>query len=247
MQPSLFAKQSTKNTYEPTTHTVTPYVTGSSVLAIKYKDGVVMTADTLVSYGSLAKYRSVQRMMKFGDRILIGASGDYSDFQEITRLMNEKINEEEIQEDGHVISPAAMHSHLARLMYYRRNKFDPLWNILVVAGFKDGQAFLGSVDLQGTNFEDNTIATGYGSYIAQPLLRRSYRPDMSFEEARQLLLKCMEVLYYRDARTYNRLQLANVNADGVVISDPFELPTDWSLGNIVYEDDVKPLALNVNF
>jgi len=206
-----------------------------------------MASDTLVSYGSLAKYRTVQRMRPFGKQVLVGASGDYSDFQEVTRLLNEKMNEEQIQEDGYVITPAGVHSYLARLFYQRRNSFDPLWNTLVVAGFKDDQPYLGSVDNLGTNFVDNTIATGYGAYIAQPLLRKGYRSDLSLEEARQLLLKCMEVLYYRDARTYNRLQIATVNRDGVFVSDPFELPTDWSLGNITYESDIKPLMLNNNF
>jgi 20S proteasome alpha/beta subunit len=45
--------------------------------------------------------------------------------------------------------------------YQRRNKMDPLYNQLVVAGFRDGKAFLGSADMQGTNFEDNHISTGY--------------------------------------------------------------------------------------
>jgi hypothetical protein len=39
-----------------------PYVTGTSVLALKYKDGVLMACDTLASYGSTKRYKSVERM-----------------------------------------------------------------------------------------------------------------------------------------------------------------------------------------
>ena len=35
--------------------TTSPIVTGSSVLAIKYRDGVMMAADTLGSYGSMVR------------------------------------------------------------------------------------------------------------------------------------------------------------------------------------------------
>lgn len=36
-------------------------------------------------------------------------------------------------------------SYLTRVMYNRRNKFDPLWNSLVVAGYEGGKPFLGQV------------------------------------------------------------------------------------------------------
>ncbi len=35
--------------------TTSPIVTGSSVLGIKYRDGVMMAADTLGSYGSMVR------------------------------------------------------------------------------------------------------------------------------------------------------------------------------------------------
>jgi 20S proteasome alpha/beta subunit len=66
---------------DPTTHTTQPIVTGSTVLAIKYADGVMLAADTLASYGSLARYKDMQRLKKVGDATLIGASGEMSDFQ----------------------------------------------------------------------------------------------------------------------------------------------------------------------
>jgi 20S proteasome subunit beta 7 len=45
-------------------HTKYPYVTGTSVLAIKYKDGVLIAADTLGAYGSTKRYKSTPRVVK---------------------------------------------------------------------------------------------------------------------------------------------------------------------------------------
>ena len=42
-------------TLDPIKRTQQPIVTGTSVLGIKYKDGVMLAADTLASYGSLAR------------------------------------------------------------------------------------------------------------------------------------------------------------------------------------------------
>ncbi|KAL5096292.1 hypothetical protein RYX36_000619 [Vicia faba] len=71
--------------------TRTPYVTGSSVIAIKYKDGILMAAGMGGSYGSTRRYKSVERLKPVGKHSIIGASGEISDFQEIQHYLNELI------------------------------------------------------------------------------------------------------------------------------------------------------------
>lgn len=104
-------------------------------------------------------------------------------------------------------------------MYQRRNKFDPLWNSIVIGGFYKQKryqykknyflilmkSFLGLCDLRGTSYQDETIATGFGDYIARPLMRKHFKENMTFIEANSLLETCMRVLFYRDARSLNRV------------------------------------------
>ena len=112
-------------------------------------------------------------------------------------------------------------------MYSRRNKMDPFYNQLVVGGFRDGNSFLGYVDLHGTSYEDNAIATGYGAYIAIPLLRNAYKPNLSKKAAKEILEGCIRVLYYRDARSINKFQLCDISEKGVDISKPYSIETQW--------------------
>lgn len=68
--------------------------------------------------------------------------------------------------------------------------------------------FLAYVDLLGTTYTSSTIATGYGSYIAQPLLRKAVegREDtLTAEEAAALLEESIRVLFYRDARSLDKV------------------------------------------
>jgi len=102
-----------------------------------------------------------------------------------------------------------------------------------VAGFRDNKPFLGAVTSHGTSFEDNTIATGYGNYMAQPLLRKEWKEDLSRDQAKKILEDTLRVLYYRDARASNRIQFASVSADGFQISEPYELSTSWEIGSYV--------------
>ncbi|KAI0808126.1 proteasome endopeptidase complex beta subunit [Fomes fomentarius] len=207
-----------------------PIVTGTSVLAIQYKDGIMMAADNLASYGSLARFKDIQRLHPVGTSTVIGASGDMSDFQAIQSLLDEIVTDEFTHGDGHDLGPAEVHEYLSRTMYSRRSKMNPLWNSILVGGFRDGKRFLSYVDLLGTTYSAPSIATGYGAYIAVPLLRAAVdgkQDQLTEEAARELLHECMRVLFYRDARSLDKYQVATVNASGVKISDQIKLDTSW--------------------
>jgi 20S proteasome subunit beta 7 len=208
-----------------------PIVTGTSVLALKYKDGIMMAADNLASYGSLARFKDVQRLHPVGDHTVIGAGGDMSDFQYIQSFLDELMIDEFAAQDGHTLGPAEIHEYLSQVMYGRRSKMDPLWNALLVGGFKDGRRYLAFVDLLGTTYSASTLATGYGAHIAQPLLRTAVEGrenDLTEEEALKIIEQCMKVLFYRDARSINKYQVATVTASGTSISESRHLETSWS-------------------
>ena len=105
-------------------------VSGTSAVAIKFKDGVMIATDTLGSYGSSAKYRNLQRQsvrfyscvfMEFiqeacqdmfnfskfvptkqaiGNHSLMGFTGDYGDFQYFTRVLQDEDDSQTLEEDG---------------------------------------------------------------------------------------------------------------------------------------------------
>jgi 20S proteasome subunit beta 7 len=107
------------------------------------------------------------------------------------------------------------------------------------------------VDLLGVTYSASTLATGYGAYIAQPLLRKAVegREDTLTEnEARKILEDALRVLFYRDARSINQVlysalcplqsrsivhlvrqyQIATITANGADISGSLKLETAWS-------------------
>lgn len=133
------------------------------------------------------------------------------------------------------------------------------------------RSFLGYVDLLGTTYTSPTLATGFGAAVAQPLLREAVEARvaeaaargetsasatlLSRAEAEALLDECMKVLFYRDARSLNKVrggkegpgarvrrawadgadagsclrqyQIATVTQDGVDISASRSAETYW--------------------
>ncbi|CAK9786245.1 endopeptidase [Cutaneotrichosporon oleaginosum] len=225
----------------PVTHTQQPLVTGTSVIGLKYADGVMLAADNLASYGSLARFRDIQRLHPLGTHTILGAAGDMSDFQWLKKELDALLRDEEALKltDGHPpLAPRNLYTFLANLFYSRRSRINPLWNACLVGGwdFEKDEPFLGYVDLLGTTYTAPTLATGFGMHLAQPLLREKFEakagvdgkgPLLSAEEAEAALDECMKVLFYRDARSINKYQIAKVTKDGVTISDSKTAPTVW--------------------
>ncbi|KAF0698179.1 Aste57867_11164 [Aphanomyces stellatus] len=213
--------------------TQSPIVTGTSVIAVKYRGGVLMAADTLGSYGSLARFTDNRRIMTVHNSTLIGAGGELSDFQYLSDHLDSMAVNDFNQDDKCDLTAPEIFHYLQRVMYHRRNKFDPLWNNLLVAGLDKGEPFLGQVTLIGCAFTGDFLATGFGHHLATPILRNEWHADLTEDQARALLEKCMKVCYYRDCRTINRIVIARVNAHGTVLSEPFAVDTKWDYASFV--------------
>jgi len=211
-------------------HTSQPIVTGTSVVALKYNGGVVIAADNLASYGSLAKFSDVKRLKQVGSHTVVGAGGDISDMQYLfDKLLESVLIKEEYQNDGHTLRAPHIYAYLARVLYNRRCKLNFLWNRLLVAGYDDDKKpFLASADLLGTRFTSPAVATGFGAHLAIPILRRIAPDEASVqnitkEEAIETVSQCMKVLFYRDARSMNKYSIAVISEEGVDMRHGVEL------------------------
>jgi len=89
--------------------------------------------------------------------VLVGASGDYSDFQFILRILKKKVSDAVYShlpltlifspdsddaaflQDGYQYTAPELFEFLCRVMYERRSKVNPLWARVVMAGSKEGK------------------------------------------------------------------------------------------------------------
>lgn len=111
-------------------------------------------------------------------------------------------------DDGISLGPQEVYNYLCRVMYNRRNKFDPLWNSFIIAGIEpathditdsSSSSFLGMVGMIGTHYVDSHVTTGFANHLARPLFREKQSDDMSEEAAVELMHEALRVCYYRSA------------------------------------------------
>lgn len=220
---------------DPASRSMNPITTGTSVLGIKFDGGVAIAADMLGSYGSLARFPGVPRLSKVNPKTVIGFGGDYADGQYLMESLELMMIENDIQDDGIHYTPEAIYSFIRFYLYKRRSDFNPLWNTVVVGGYDKGKSFLGYVDKIGTAYEEDCIGTGFGMHIAVPMMRKALEanPALTQVEAVKLLQDCLKVLFYRDARSINKYEIAVITEDGVAIDSGLSCETNWEIAHLI--------------
>ena len=224
-------KQPIKNTTE------TIYV-GTSVVGMKYNKGVIIACDTKMNYGSMTDLVNTKERIKiFGNRTLIGYSGEFSDLQETSRIIDELVLDDELETNGKgVMGPVEIGNYLSNLHYRQRNQLDPFLNSAIVGGVDfNGDIVLMQVDPFGTFLQGNYFYTSMGNYFCCALLRNEYPKnpeDLTKEKAIDILKKCFEVLFYRDKLAgddiqYVTLERGDNNGLPKIEEGLFHLQTKW--------------------
>ena len=192
------------------------------------------------SYGSLARFTDVKRLRTFGDSAVVGFGGDVSDMQYIDRLLGSIDTRENYSTHGNMLNAKNLHTYLSKVFYKRRSELNPLWNHVLVAGFDgNGEPFLSSADLLGTTFSAPHLSTGFGAYLAIPILRRLFPEDkpieeVSKEQAVDALKQCLKVLFYRDARSLDQYSIAVITKDGIDLKENEKLESQsWAFAETI--------------
>jgi 20S proteasome subunit beta 7 len=238
MQLSCREKRSGIGRIYPSPKTMRDFVRGSTVIGFRYDKGMVVAADTRASYGRLAMHNSVGRIFNIGGTV-VGFSGEVSDMQYLVKRLSLMTEEE-----NRKIEPKGYHSIIQRILYSARSRLEPLNISVCVAGINTGvdgrhEKILGAVDMLGNFFFSDVICTGISAHIVMPFLREHVEDKedtVTREEATKLAEEAMRLLVYRDCNAYNRIQVACVDGDGVLISEPYSIDTKWEIG--LNEDEV---------
>jgi len=61
------------------------------------------------------------------------------------------------------------------------------------------------------------------------LLHNAWREDLTEAEARAVIEDCMRVMFYRDKKAHDNIQISTVTAAGVTMHEPYRIESSWSL------------------
>ena len=76
-------------------------------------------------------------------------------------------------------------------------------------------------------------------------MQNAWRPDISEAEARSVIEDGMRVLFYRDKKASDYIQICKVTQQGVAIEDKYKINSEWSLDSFRFKTNEywRPMRL----
>lgn len=176
----------------------------TTVLAVRYPNGVVMAGDRQATEGNLVAHRYIRKVFPSDRFSAVAISGTAGLAVEMVKLFQVELEHYEKLE-GLRLSLDGKANFLARLV---RGQLPLAFQGLVVvplfAGYDEGDDVgrLYTFDVVGGRYEENEFgSTGSGARLAKSYLRTAYRPDMTSNEAAALAVMALVAAAAEDTAT----------------------------------------------
>src|SRR5947209_326696 len=167
---------------------------GTTVLALRYRDGVIMAGDRQATEGFQVASRRIEKIFKSDDLSGVGIAGVAGPAMEMARLFQTELEHYE-KVEGDNLSLEGKANKLSQMI--RMNLPAALQGLVVVpifAGFDDklGVGRLFKYDVTGGRYEEtNYDAQGSGANYARDSLKKLWKRDMAREEALRAALEAI--------------------------------------------------------
>ncbi len=167
---------------------------GTTILAIRFAEGVVVAGDRQATEGFQVAHRRIEKVYKADEYSAIAIAGVAGPSIEMARLFQTELEHyEKVEGDG--LSLEGKANKLAQMI--RMNLPAALQGLVVIpifAGFdlRRGEGRIFKYDLTGGRYEETDYyATGSGGKDARATLKKLYRPGCSREEAIRLAAEAL--------------------------------------------------------
>jgi len=184
---------------------------GTTTVAIKFKDGVVLAADKRATAGYYIAHKKVKKIAKIDDRAALTIAGLVADAQMLADMVRAEVEYYKLSANKDLMI-RSMASILSNIIF-SRSRILPYIVQLIVAGY-DTEPRIYTLDWFGTITEEKYVATGSGSPIAISIIESSYREDLSLKEAISIVTKAINAAMKRDVASGEGIDVVAVTKDG---------------------------------
>ena len=209
--------------------------TSGSIVAAKYDKGILLASDMSICYGSSFKFANVSHFVELTPTCVIGASGEFADFQELSDIIKSTILEEQCKHGGEYMSPSEIHTYIKRIMYHRRSKMKPLVMKIIVAGINpDKTTFLSCTDLYGASWEDDAISTGFAKYLQGIQIDSIAKgpKDAVYNGMKQVFT----AVFARHALANGKVEFIDISTEKITRLEPVQIDPNWEVVEANYDE-----------
>lgn len=185
--------------------------TGTTILGIVCKDGIVMASDRRVTLGNVISMKKFEKTIKVGDYFLYSGCGSLAAMQRIKKLLEAELKLKELRSHSR---PNVKES--ANLLAMITSQFGMAGTMLGGLN-EDGTTALYSIFPDGAidKVEDYDANLGSGMTFVLGFLERQYKPNISVDEGVKLAVESLKSSTQRDNASGNGMDVFTITKDGI--------------------------------
>ena len=189
---------------------------GTTTVAIKVKDGVVLCADMRASAGYFIANNNTMKIQKIEQHAGLTLAGGVADAQNIVDVLRYHANVHRIRNQEPI--PIKSLARLTSLMFHQNRGYPFIADILV-GGYDNQGPQLFNIDMFGSVEEKNYVTTGSGSPVAYGLLEEEYKDNLTLDEAKSIALRAVKAAITRNIGTGDGINVALIDKNGFQLLD----------------------------
>ena len=193
--------------------------TGTTILGIVCKDGVVMAADRQVTLGhSMAYDKKFQKVSLVNDYLVVGWAGQVSGAQRISKVLPAELKLKELRSKSRptVKQSASLLSTIAYSGIRQPSMVPDIVEVFVGGLNEDGTTELYEISADGALIKINDYgSTGSGMTYVIGLLERQYKKDISVKEGIELAKEALKSSTQRDVFSGYGIDIFTITKEGI--------------------------------
>jgi len=194
--------------------------TGTSLVGIVCKDGVVMAGDRKTTAGGqIVMNKNKQKVCQLNDYLVISGTGTASDIELAKKLITAQLKLKELRDKKKpTVKEAANMIAMTSYKNIRQPSMIPFMAGLMVGGLNEkGEAELYSVEPAGSVMQVDDFDANFSSgmpYILG-LLERQYKPGLTIEEGIELAIEAIKSSSQRDTASGHGVDVFTITKEGI--------------------------------
>jgi len=193
--------------------------TGTTVLGIVSKEGIVMAADRQVTAGNIVMGKNERKVFHVNDYLIAAGTGIAADIRRVPKILAAELKLKELKAHSRpTVKQAA--SLLANMSYsgIRQPTMIPQQAGFLLGGFNpEGEVELYTIEPAGgvSKVEDYDANFGSGMPYVLGLLERQYKKNITLQEAVQLAKEAIKSSTQRDTGSGYGMDIYTITKDGI--------------------------------
>lgn len=196
--------------------------TGTTIAGVIFKDGVILGADTRATNDTIVAEKNCSKIHYIAPNIYCCGAGTAADTEYTTKMISSQLELHRLN-TGRQVRVVAANRLLRQYLFRYQGHVSAA---LVLGGVDIKGPYLGTIAPHGSSDRLPYVSMGSGSLAAMAIFEDRYKPDMTEDEAKELVADAIRAGIFNDLGSGSNVDLCVITKDKVDYIRPYHVANE---------------------